>query len=122
MDNALILEPGQFVNLMWGFAATVSFVWLVFWVVIWLTKTDPIAVINSTVFLSVVTVGFALSAIVILCLARVLTGQLAGTMITGMIAYVLGKGRSNTNPEKSAKSAKSKTPETANSGSGPAAP
>ena len=95
MDKALVLEPTQFVYLMFGFAATLIIIWVVFWIAIMRSKSNPITVINNSGFLRIVTVGFTLSAVVILSLAHILSGEIAGAIVSGIVGYVLGSVRSS---------------------------
>ncbi len=95
MDKAIVLEPMQFVYLMFGFAGTLIIIWVVFWLAIMRIKSNPITVVSNTGFLRIVTVGFTLSAVVILSLARILTGEIAGAIVSGIVGYVLGSVRSS---------------------------
>jgi hypothetical protein len=93
MDKGVNLETIFFVYLMFGFAITLIIVWGVFWFVVLRSKADPLAIINSSKFLHILTVGFTLFALIILSLARVLSGEIVGTLIGGLIGYVLGSNR-----------------------------
>lgn len=95
MDKIVNLQPEHFVQLMFGFAATLIIVWFVFWFVVLRSKTDPLAIINSSKFLHILTVAFTLFAVIILALSRVVSGEIAGTIIGGLIGYVLGSNRSS---------------------------
>jgi hypothetical protein len=85
MDRSINLEPIQFVYMMFGFAATLIIIWLVFWIAVMRSNHNPMAVINNSGFLRIVTVGFTLSAVVILSLARILTREIAGAIVSGIV-------------------------------------
>jgi len=100
MDKALVLESIQFVYLMFGFAGTLVIVWGVFWLAVMRSKANPITVISNSGFLRIVTVGFTLSAVVILSLARILSGEIAGAIVSGIVGYVLGSVRASSPPKR----------------------
>ncbi len=93
MDKAIVLDSMQFVYLMFGFAGTLVIVWGTLWTAVIRSKTNALEVIDNSGFLRIVTVGFALSAVVILSLARILTGEMAGTIVSGIAGYVLGSAK-----------------------------
>jgi hypothetical protein len=97
MEKVLVVDPMQFVYLMFGFAGTVVTIWTVFWISVVKRGVDPHAIVRDGGFLRVVTVGFTLSAVVILSIARVLSGELAGAIISGVGGYVLGSIRDSRN-------------------------
>lgn len=88
--KGIVFDSTQFVYLMFGFAGTLCVVWGFFWIAVMRAKTKPVEVINNSGFLRVITVGFTLSAVVILSLAQIISGELAGAIISGIVGYVLG--------------------------------
>ncbi|MBA4123620.1 MAG: hypothetical protein H0X72_14295 [Acidobacteria bacterium] len=97
MEKIIVLDPTQFVYVLLLFASTLVIVWGVFWLAVSRGKTNPLAITDNSGFLRIVTVGFTFLAVIILALARVLSGEITGAIISGVIGYVLG---SNHPPER----------------------
>ncbi len=93
MEKIIVLDPTQFVYVLLVFAGTFVIFWGVFWLVASRDKTSALAIINNSGFLRIVTVGFTLSAVLILAIAGIFSGEIAGAIISGVVGYVLGSNR-----------------------------
>ncbi len=93
MEKIVVLDSLQFLYLMLVFAGTFVIFWGVFWLVASRDKTDTLSIIDNGGFLRIVTVGFTLSAVLILAIAGILNGEIAGAIISGVVGYVLGSNR-----------------------------
>ncbi len=111
MEKIIVLDPTQFVYVLLVFAGTFVIFWGVFWLVASRDKTSALAIINNSGFLRIVTVGFTLSAVLILAIAGIFSGEIAGAIISGVVGYVLGSNHPPERIDTSNRSQKTELPE-----------
>lgn len=67
-----------------------AFMWLVFWVVVKISKESVTAILVNPSFFRTTTVMGVIAATVVLSLAGRLEGHLTGAIVSGIVGYVLG--------------------------------
>lgn len=98
-ESPIPLAAEQFQHLVYGFAITIVVFWLIFWAAVVILKTDlPYTIVKDGAFLQNITVIFIASAVVILSLGRILSGEIAGTILSGIAGYVLGAQKRKEEP------------------------
>ncbi len=103
MQDGLVMNGDQFLIFAGIIAATLLIGWIVFFVVVRHNPAGARDLITGTGFVQNLTVIVVVAVTAALAVIRVVTGDLAGAILSGVAGYVLGSSsRSNPPPESGA--------------------
>ena len=97
--GAALLTGAQFLYLTAILVGAVVLGWVVLCIALVRAKRNRIDVIQDKGFLSAITVVLIISAVLLLTLTRQLSGEIAGTLLSGVAGYVLGSLKKSAPPK-----------------------
>ena len=105
MQEGLVMNGDQFLIFAGIIAATLLIGWIVFFLVVRHDPTGARHLITGTGFVQNLTVIVVVAVTAALAVIRVVTGDLAGAILSGLAGYVLGSAsRSTSSPDSGATS------------------